>query len=62
MIARLDEPGGAGRAAVEGIVTLSRSLGISTVAEAVETPEQVAILREIRVDAAQGYFFSPDCC
>ncbi len=58
LTARLDEPGGAGRAAVEGIVILSRTLGISTVAEAVERPEQVTILRELRVDAAQGYFFS----
>jgi EAL domain-containing protein (putative c-di-GMP-specific phosphodiesterase class I) len=34
-------------------------LGISTVAEAVETAEQVAVLRDLRVDAGQGYFFSP---
>jgi EAL domain-containing protein (putative c-di-GMP-specific phosphodiesterase class I) len=51
--------GGANQAIVETIVKLSRSLGISTVAEAVETGRQVAILRELGVDVAQGYFFSP---
>jgi EAL domain-containing protein (putative c-di-GMP-specific phosphodiesterase class I) len=44
---------------VEAIVGLSGSLGIGTVAEAVETADQVAILRELGVDVAQGYFFSP---
>ncbi len=58
LVAGLDDPEGASRATVEGIVTLSRSLGICTVAEAVETPEQVSVLREIGVEAAQGYFFS----
>jgi len=38
---------------------LSRSLGLCTVAEAVETVEQVEALRAIGVDVAQGYFFSP---
>lgn len=47
------------RAAVETIVTRCRSLGICTVAEAVETVEQVAMLREIGAETAQGYFFSP---
>ena len=41
------------------MTALCRSLGICTVAEAVETEEQVAILRELGVDVAQGYFFSP---
>ena len=51
--------GGSNQAIVETIVKLSRSLGICTVAEAVETSRQVAILRELGVDVAQGYFFSP---
>ena len=46
------------RSVVETIVDLSRSLGICTVAECVETAGQVAILRAQRVDVAQGYFFS----
>ena len=43
---------------VGSIVKLSRSLGFCTVAEAVETGEQVAILRELGAETAQGYFFS----
>ena len=39
-------------------MALGRSLGVCTVAEAVETGQQVAILRELGVDTAQGYFFS----
>jgi len=46
-------------AIVKTIAKLCQSLGICTVAEAVETPEQVAILRKLRVDVAQGYVFSP---
>jgi EAL domain-containing protein (putative c-di-GMP-specific phosphodiesterase class I) len=51
-------PDGAQRVAVEAIVRLSRSLGLCTVAEAVETVEQVATLRALGIDVAQGYFFS----
>jgi EAL domain-containing protein (putative c-di-GMP-specific phosphodiesterase class I) len=46
------------RGTVETITKLCRSLGICTVAEAVETAEQVDILRQIGVEIAQGYFFS----
>jgi EAL domain-containing protein (putative c-di-GMP-specific phosphodiesterase class I) len=58
LIAGLTVPGGTSRAMVETIVELSRSLGICTVAEAVETADQVAMLREIGAEAAQGYFFA----
>lgn len=58
LIADLTDPGGKSRMIVESIVKLCFSLGISTVAEAVETAEQVAILREIGAAAAQGFFFS----
>jgi len=44
---------------VQTIVRISRSLGICTVAEAVETAVQVAVLREAGVEVAQGFFFSP---
>jgi EAL domain-containing protein (putative c-di-GMP-specific phosphodiesterase class I) len=47
------------RAVVEEIVSRCRANGICTVAEAVESAEQVVILRELRVETAQGYFFSP---
>jgi EAL domain-containing protein (putative c-di-GMP-specific phosphodiesterase class I) len=51
--------GGKSRHTVETIIGLCRSLGICTVAEAVESAEQVEVLREIGVEIAQGYFFSP---
>jgi len=59
LVAGLTIPGGPTRAIVETIVKLSYSLGLCTVAEAVETGDQVAILCEMGVEAAQGYFFSP---
>lgn len=59
LTAGLADPTGPSRAIAERIVQLSRSLGICTVAEAVETAEQVAVLREIGAETAQGYFFSP---
>ena len=58
LIAGLGDADGSNRRSVETIVALGRSLGVCTVAEAVETGEQVAILRELGVDTAQGYFFS----
>lgn len=58
LVAGLTDPEGKDRSIVETIVTLSRSLGICTVAEAVETGEQVAILRQLGAETAQGYFFS----
>jgi EAL domain-containing protein (putative c-di-GMP-specific phosphodiesterase class I) len=59
LVARLATPDSPSRAVVEALITLCRSLGICTVAEAVETSEQVAVLCELGVDVAQGYFFSP---
>jgi EAL domain-containing protein (putative c-di-GMP-specific phosphodiesterase class I) len=58
LIAGLTNPDGQSRAVVQSIVTRSRSLGFCTVAEAVETGAQVAILRELGAETAQGYFFS----
>jgi EAL domain-containing protein (putative c-di-GMP-specific phosphodiesterase class I) len=58
LVAGLVAPEGSTRTVVEAIVNVSRSLGISTVAEAVETADQVAVLRELGVQVAQGYFFS----
>jgi EAL domain-containing protein (putative c-di-GMP-specific phosphodiesterase class I) len=59
VVAELAAPDGSSQAVVETITALCRSLGICTVAEAVETEQQVSILRELGVDVAQGYFFSP---
>ena len=58
LTAGLSDPEGPSRAIAEAIVKQSHSVGICTVAEAVETAEQVAILRQIGAETAQGYFFS----
>jgi diguanylate cyclase (GGDEF)-like protein len=46
------------RSVVEAIVSIAHVLGKVTVAEGVETPEQVRTLRELGCDFAQGYLFS----
>ena len=38
---------------------MARSLRMSTIAEGVETNAQLAFLRVLRCDEAQGYLFSP---
>jgi diguanylate cyclase (GGDEF)-like protein len=43
---------------VRTILTLGRNLGLKVIAEGVETIEQVARLRELGCDFAQGYYFS----
>jgi diguanylate cyclase (GGDEF)-like protein/PAS domain S-box-containing protein len=43
---------------VHAIVTLAHNLGVRVVAEGVETPAQLASLREQRCDYAQGFLFS----
>jgi len=58
LVGDLLNPDGNSLAIVKTIVKLSRALGICTVAEAVETDAQVALLREIGAETAQGYFFS----
>jgi diguanylate cyclase (GGDEF)-like protein/PAS domain S-box-containing protein len=45
-------------ALVHTIVRLGKSLGMATVAEGIEDPEQLAALREMDCDYAQGYFLS----
>jgi EAL domain-containing protein (putative c-di-GMP-specific phosphodiesterase class I) len=46
------------REIVETIVSLSRKLGMTVLAEGVETAEQVAQLRRVGCGYGQGYFFS----
>ena len=44
------------RAMIEAMVALARALGMRTVAEGIETEEQLVLIKEIGCDAAQGYF------
>jgi len=46
------------RAMVQAINVIGHTMGLKTVAEFVETPEVHAVLEEIGVDFAQGYYFS----
>lgn len=46
-------------AITRAIVAMAQSFGLSLVAEGVETPEQLAYLRELGCDDVQGYLFSP---
>ncbi len=46
------------KAIVGAIIQMSRSLGFLTIAEGVETLEQLAFLRERGCDEVQGYYFS----
>lgn len=48
-------------AIVSNTISLSHSLKLLTIAEGVETLEQVAHLKAARCDQAQGYFFSRPC-
>ncbi|AVR89931.1 putative bifunctional diguanylate cyclase/phosphodiesterase [Thauera aromatica] len=46
------------RAIVSATIAMARSLGFTTLAEGVETEEQLAILRALGCHAGQGYLFS----
>ena len=46
------------RSVVEAIVSIAHVLGKATVAEGVETSDQVRTLRQLGCDFAQGYFFA----
>lgn len=46
------------RAIVQSIITLAHSLGFTTIAEGVETADQLEILRAMGCDEIQGYFFA----
>ncbi|WP_166482768.1 EAL domain-containing protein [Scytonema sp. UIC 10036] len=43
---------------IEIIVTLAHKLGVNVTAEGVETKEQLAFVRKLNCEYAQGYFFS----
>lgn len=46
------------RAIVVTIINLARSMGMRTIAEGVETLEQLALLRALGCDEIQGYLLS----
>ena len=43
---------------LKAIIWLAQSLGLPTIAEGVETPEQMFTLRVLGCDYVQGYYFS----
>ena len=43
-------------------VQLAHSLNLQTVAEGIETEEQLEIIRRLGVDAVQGYYYSKPLC
>ena len=47
------------RPIIEAILAMAHGLGLSVVAEGVETNDQRLILREASCDRLQGYFFTP---
>jgi len=47
-----------GTSLVEAIIAMSKSLSLKTIAEGVETPEQLDILKRLNCQTAQGYYFS----
>jgi diguanylate cyclase (GGDEF)-like protein/PAS domain S-box-containing protein len=52
-------PNGAEDSAItEAIIVMAKTLGLTVVAEGVETPEQMEFLRTHRCDEMQGYYFS----
>lgn len=43
----------------QAIVVMAHSLGMQVIAEGIETPQQLEILRKMGCDFGQGYYFSP---
>jgi EAL domain-containing protein (putative c-di-GMP-specific phosphodiesterase class I) len=43
---------------VQAVIGMARALGLSVVAEGVETEQQLAFLRQLRCSMAQGYLFA----
>jgi EAL domain-containing protein (putative c-di-GMP-specific phosphodiesterase class I) len=43
---------------IQAVVDLATKLGFNTIAEGVETEDQVSVLRDLGVNGLQGYYFS----
>lgn len=50
--------GASSEALARGMVMLAGSLGLETVAEGVETGEQLAVVKKLNFDSVQGYYFA----
>lgn len=46
------------RKILEAVIEVAKRMHISTVAEGIETPEHVLLMREMRCDYGQGYYYS----
>lgn len=57
-VSRIGVPAGENMEILRAIVTLSHNLGMTVIAEGIETARQVERLRELGCDYGQGYFFS----
>ncbi len=53
----LDDNNGANRYILKAMVDVSKQIGVRTLAEGVETKEQLQFLRDIGCDFAQGYYY-----
>ena len=50
--------GGANNEIVQTIVSMARNLGLSVIAEGIETPAQLAALKRLNCEKAQGYLLA----
>jgi diguanylate cyclase (GGDEF)-like protein/PAS domain S-box-containing protein len=57
-ISKIHEKPDSNRNIVEAIISLAHKLNMTVVAEGIETPEQYAILLDMKCDLGQGYLFS----
>ena len=57
LLRNLDEHGGVNREIMRAMVEISRKMGISTLAEGMETEEQYEFLEQINCDYLQGFAF-----
>ena len=61
LLRHLDENNGANRRVMKAIVNVCKELGVHTLAEGVETEEQLLFLQEIDCELAQGfYLYKPE--
>lgn len=57
-VSRIEVPADENLEILRAIVTLSHNLGMTVIAEGIETAQQLEKLRELGCDYGQGYFFS----